>query len=94
MFTSRSLNRFMSQLQIEPISSMELDLTPVSSKMLSSVILTATLADGTAVNVRHAVIEGSFQWVIGRSVTPSVILFTQIGTVVSFPSLFKYQLRT
>ena len=37
--------------------------------MLGSIIVSAKLNDGTEINIRHIVIEGSSQWVIGRNVT-------------------------
>lgn len=38
-------------------------------KMLGSVVLSATTNQGTIVNIRHLVIEGSSQWVVGRNVS-------------------------
>ena len=40
-----------------------------SRRMLGSIIISAKLNDGTDINIRHIVIEGSSQWVIGRNVT-------------------------
>ncbi len=40
-----------------------------SRRMLGSEMLSASLADGTIVNINHIVIEGSSQWIIGRHVT-------------------------
>lgn len=36
--------------------------------MLGSVIISACLQNGTLINIKHTVIEGSPQWVIGRNV--------------------------
>ena len=37
--------------------------------MLGSVMVSARLNDGTEMNIRHIVIEGSSQWLISRKVT-------------------------
>lgn len=50
----------------------------LSRKMLGSVILNLKTDSGTIVNIRHVVIEGSSQWVIGRNVT-SIVNIIHIG---------------
>lgn len=37
--------------------------------ILGSILLTATVKDGSSVSIRHLVLSGSSQWVIGRNVT-------------------------
>ena len=57
-----------------------------SRKMFGPVMLTANLADGTTVNVRHVVIEGSSQWVIGRIVTSKCDIIHKNGNYLQLPN--------
>eukprot|EP00171_Calliarthron_tuberculosum_P001315 IDg1315t1 len=40
-----------------------------SRRILGSVVMRATLSNSTTVDIRHLIIEGSSQWLIGRNVT-------------------------
>ena len=55
-------------------------------KMLVSVMLTDTLADGTEVDVGHVVIEGSSQWVTGRNVTSKCEVIHTNGNYIQLPN--------
>ena len=54
--------------------------------ILGSVILSITSEEGTVSNIRHLIIDGSSQWLIGRNVTTKANIMHADGDCLSFPS--------
>ena len=57
-----------------------------SRRMLGSVMITARLNDGTEINIRHIVIDGSSQWLIGRNVTTNCAIIRTNGNYLKLPN--------
>ncbi len=54
--------------------------------MLGSVFISACLSDGSNINIRHIVIEGSSQWVVGRNVTSKCDIVHSNGNYLNLPN--------
>ena len=54
--------------------------------IFGSVLLSICSEEGTVINIRHLVIEGSSQWLIGRNVTTKGDILHASGDILRFPS--------
>ena len=55
-------------------------------RMLGSIFIYASLSDGSITNIRHVVIEGSSQWVVGRNVNFKCEIVHSNGNYLKLPN--------
>ena len=64
-----------------------------SRHMLGSVIVSSFLDDGTVINIKHILIEGSAQWEIGRNVTAKCHIIHIKGNYLKLPNNIEFSLE-
>ena len=64
-----------------------------SRRMLGSIMISAKLNDGTMINIRHIVIEGSSQWLIGKNATNKCDIIHSSGNYFKLTDHSKIPLK-